>query len=263
MFKDIPRANRDKAVGAVIAALAKIFIASFAFNEAYEKIIGRRPAFDPIDIMTAAIGRFSGWERNNLFDGFGGAELLEENDMSSDDALAATVKDVAEEIPILGGLLGGGRIPISGAIPNVPAVWKNSLKKAENPEMAEKANENIMKEVLKPVYYFIPPAGGGQAKKTIEGLVGGILTTAIVYTVAFSVYYGFTAKRAVIAFVTGAVCAVIGTVGDLSASMVKRQIGFKDYGKIMPGHGGLMDRFDSVLFVLPTFYAFIALFGVQ
>ncbi len=100
-------------------------------------------------------------------------------------------------------------------------------------------------------------------KKTVEGLVGGIVTTAVVYAVAFSVYYGFTAKRAVIAFITGAVCAVIGTVGDLSASMVKRQIGFKDYGKIMPGHGGLMDRFDSVLFVLPTFYAFIALFGVQ
>ena len=68
---------------------------------------------------------------------------------------------------------------------------------------------------------------------------------------------GFEVKTAVIAFVTGAVCAVIGTVGDLSASMVKRQIGFKDYGKIMPGHGGLMDRFDSVLFVLPTFYVFL------
>ena len=100
-------------------------------------------------------------------------------------------------------------------------------------------------------------------KKTIEGLMGGILTTAIAYTVSFSCYYGFTAKRAAIAFFTGAVCAVIGTVGDLSASMVKRQIGFKDYGKIMPGHGGLMDRFDSVLFVLPTFYVFITLFGVQ
>ena len=100
-------------------------------------------------------------------------------------------------------------------------------------------------------------------KKTIEGFVGGILTTAVVYAVAFSVYYGFTPKRAVIAFVTGAVCAVVGAIGDLSASMVKRQIGFKDYGKIMPGHGGLMDRFDSVLFVLPTFYAFIALVGVQ
>ena len=100
-------------------------------------------------------------------------------------------------------------------------------------------------------------------KKTIEGLVGGILTTAIAYSVAFSLYYGFTGKRAAVAFVTGAVCAVIGTVGDLSASMVKRQIGFKDYGKIMPGHGGLMDRFDSVLFVLPTFYVFIKVFGVQ
>ena len=95
-------------------------------------------------------------------------------------------------------------------------------------------------------------------KKTIEGLVGGILTTAIVYAVAFSIYEGgFELKTAIIAFVTGAVCAVIGTVGDLSASMVKRQIGFKDYGKIMPGHGGLMDRFDSVLFVLPTFYVFL------
>ena len=41
--------------------------------------------------------------------------------------------------------------------------------------------------------------------------------------------------------------------------MVKRQIGFKDYGKIMPGHGGLMDRFDSVVFVLPTFYVFVEL----
>lgn len=100
-------------------------------------------------------------------------------------------------------------------------------------------------------------------KKTIEGLVGGILTTAIAYSVAFSLYYGFTGKRVAVAFVTGAVCAVIGTVGDLSASMVKRQIGFKDYGKIMPGHGGLMDRFDSVLFVLPTFYLFIKVFGVQ
>ena len=95
-------------------------------------------------------------------------------------------------------------------------------------------------------------------KKTIEGLVGGILTTAIVYAVAFSIYEGgFELKTAIIAFVTGAVCAVIGTVGDLSASMVKRQIGFKDYGKIMPGHGGLMARFDSVLFVLPTFYVFL------
>ncbi|MBQ9079113.1 MAG: phosphatidate cytidylyltransferase [Ruminococcus sp.] len=100
-------------------------------------------------------------------------------------------------------------------------------------------------------------------KKTIEGFIGGITTTGIVYAAAFSVYSGqFEIGNALLTFALGAVCAVIGTIGDLSASMVKRQIGFKDYGKIMPGHGGLMDRFDSVLFVLPTFYAFTTLVNI-
>ncbi len=96
-------------------------------------------------------------------------------------------------------------------------------------------------------------------KKTIEGFVGGITFTGIAYAVAFSIRGGFSAFTMTAAFCLGAVCAVIGTIGDLSASMVKRQIGFKDYGRIMPGHGGLMDRFDSVLFVLPTFYIMTAL----
>ena len=92
-------------------------------------------------------------------------------------------------------------------------------------------------------------------KKTIEGFVGGIVVTGIVFTAAFTIYFGkVQIVPMLLEFIMGAVCAVIGTVGDLSASMVKRQIGFKDYGKIMPGHGGMMDRFDSVLFVLPTFY---------
>lgn len=95
-------------------------------------------------------------------------------------------------------------------------------------------------------------------KKTIEGFIGGIVTTGIVFAAAFAVYSGkFSVSSAAALFIVGAVCAIVGTIGDLSASMIKRQIGFKDYGKIMPGHGGLMDRFDSVLFVLPTFYAFL------
>ena len=91
-------------------------------------------------------------------------------------------------------------------------------------------------------------------KKTIEGFVGGILTTGIAFGLIVFFAFNKDILMSVIMAVIGMICAVVGTVGDLSASMVKRQIGFKDYGKIMPGHGGLMDRFDSVLFVLPTFY---------
>lgn len=105
-------------------------------------------------------------------------------------------------------------------------------------------------------------------KKTIEGFVGGIVTTGIVYAAAFAIYNRNTDMADlnfggfVLIFFIGAACAVIGTIGDLSASMVKRQIGFKDYGKIMPGHGGLMDRFDSVLFVLPSFYVLVVMTGI-
>lgn len=107
-------------------------------------------------------------------------------------------------------------------------------------------------------------------KKTIEGFVGGIISTAVVFVASFFVYnnfitenpLGLTIIQYILVALAGMVCAVIGTVGDLSASMVKRQIGFKDYGKIMPGHGGFMDRFDSVLFVLPAFYVFILMTGL-
>lgn len=105
-------------------------------------------------------------------------------------------------------------------------------------------------------------------KKTIEGFVGGILFTAVFFVIALFVYNKFIAETPceinyILFGITGAICAVVGTLGDLSASMVKRQIGFKDYGKIMPGHGGFMDRFDSVLFVVPTFYMFATIFSTH
>ena len=53
------------------------------------------------------------------------------------------------------------------------------------------------------------------------------------------------------ALVLGGVGAVLGEIGDLSFSIIKRQTGIKDYGHIFPGHGGVLDRFDSVLFVAP------------
>ena len=49
----------------------------------------------------------------------------------------------------------------------------------------------------------------------------------------------------------GAIASVLGILGDLFASSVKRQVGIKDYGTIFPGHGGILDRFDSVMFIAP------------
>lgn len=100
-------------------------------------------------------------------------------------------------------------------------------------------------------------------KKTVEGAVGGVLGT-MVFGVAATVVYSIAADRteaftrsnigvsmyAVIAAL-GVVAAVLGIYGDLFASVVKRQCGIKDYGTIFPGHGGILDRFDSVMFIAP------------
>lgn len=95
-------------------------------------------------------------------------------------------------------------------------------------------------------------------KKTIEGAIGGVITVGVVFAV-YGFFYQLIQKangnifevNYLYLIVLGIICGVLGIVGDLSASLLKRQNNIKDFGKIMPGHGGLMDRFDSVLFVAP------------
>ena len=66
--------------------------------------------------------------------------------------------------------------------------------------------------------------------------------------------YGGIQLNTVNIIVDVVIASVVGEIGDLSASLVKRELNIKDYGKIMPGHGGVLDRFDSILFVAPTVY---------
>jgi len=112
-------------------------------------------------------------------------------------------------------------------------------------------------------------------KKTVEGFIGGLISNAVVFALIFVVYayfYKVNLKMPVgsvtelvsipKAALLGLVCAPISVVGDLVFSVIKREKGIKDYGKIMPGHGGLTDRFDSVLFVVPAFSICITLFPV-
>lgn len=100
-------------------------------------------------------------------------------------------------------------------------------------------------------------------KKSIEGSIGGILGSAIV-----GFLFGFflldkalgSTRFGIALFVIGAVGSVISQVGDLAASAIKRNHNIKDYGRLIPGHGGIMDRFDSVIFTAPMVYFLIILF---
>lgn len=94
-------------------------------------------------------------------------------------------------------------------------------------------------------------------KKSIEGAIGGILGSALV-----GALYGFFVVESVVKeqqitwifVLISALGAVISQVGDLAASAIKRNQNIKDYGKLIPGHGGVMDRFDSVIFTAPMIY---------
>lgn len=101
-------------------------------------------------------------------------------------------------------------------------------------------------------------------KKTIEGSIGGILFTMIAYFVySYILANNFNVNvNYFTLFILGFLTSVISQIGDLSASLIKRYYDVKDYGKLLPGHGGIMDRFDSVLFVAPLIYCFTTLFTV-
>ncbi len=94
-------------------------------------------------------------------------------------------------------------------------------------------------------------------KKSIEGAIGGIAGSAIVGGLFgyFVIAKDFPDKNITLIFVIiSAVGAVISQIGDLAASGIKRNQNIKDYGKLIPGHGGVMDRFDSVIFTAPMIY---------
>lgn len=93
-------------------------------------------------------------------------------------------------------------------------------------------------------------------KKTIEGAVGGVLGSVILCGV-FG--YFFAADIWLHCLVIGLLGGVISQFGDLTASIFKRKMGIKDYGNLIPGHGGILDRFDSVLFTGPLVWYYIVI----
>ena len=96
-------------------------------------------------------------------------------------------------------------------------------------------------------------------KKTVEGAVCGVITGFALNLIAMLLYNHFadsplTQTQAIVLMCVEPLIGVMSMMGDLSASVLKRNFGVKDFGKIFPGHGGVMDRFDSSLFTLPLTY---------
>lgn len=105
--------------------------------------------------------------------------------------------------------------------------------------------------------------------KTVEGAIGGVCFAVLFFLLFCWGYQSILAGQGTeveVSYLTaaliGAVSSMVGICGDLTASVIKRQTGIKDFGTIMPGHGGIMDRFDSFLFAAPALYLLVQLFPI-
>ena len=99
-------------------------------------------------------------------------------------------------------------------------------------------------------------------KKSVEGCVAGVfgaIFAALVYTFAINYFMGLSISYLTIAVIS-AVLSVIGQVGDFAASVIKRHFEIKDYSNMFPGHGGMLDRIDSVMYIAPYAYLLLMLF---
>jgi CDP-diglyceride synthetase len=102
-----------------------------------------------------------------------------------------------------------------------------------------------------------PLAPSISPNKTWEGFLGGAVAAVLVAVVVVHFIHPWTISKAL---VLGVVVAVVAPIGDLSQSMIKRHLGVKDMGRLMPGHGGILDRVDGLLFVLPATYFVVKAF---
>jgi phosphatidate cytidylyltransferase len=99
-------------------------------------------------------------------------------------------------------------------------------------------------------------------KKSVEGAIGGVAGTMVltfIYGTVFAGQMQLDGRKTVILALISGVGALLSMVGDLSASAIKRNYDIKDYGRLIPGHGGILDRFDSMLFTAPVIY-FLAVY---
>ena len=181
LFGDIPHNLRGQGkskaqiAAGTAAALLQVFVMSHLFNDAREKLTGSRGAFDPIEMVNDFVGRLTGYALPNTFDLLGEmmGDGIDEDDFRAEksetawDNVKKTAQDIASNVPFasgpLGAVFGAGnsRLPIQSVIPNIDNIMTAQGEDARSMAM--------IKELSKPVYGFLLPFGGLQAKKTVEG----------------------------------------------------------------------------------------------
>ena len=146
MFEDTPQDVKSKA--RLVKGYATAFVGAYVYNALYSSLVGRDAAFDPISIF------------EDLFRDLG--LFGDDDEEEPEDIVFNLVDNVLDELPYVSGFTGGGRIPLSSAIP-----YDGDVKSL----VTDIANDEVStKELLKPLYYLALPVGGGQIKKTVEGL---------------------------------------------------------------------------------------------
>ena len=172
VFKDLPRAYKEKGLAALAAALLKYFIGAFLLNEVYEYVVGRRPALDPLGILNDTVGDITGYELPNLVELGVGAITGDMPSFEVEKAgIGAAGKNLTEnllgELPFSSGLallgadIDGGRIPAASAIPDLTALWDAATTEGWS---GEKRWKEVQDELYK-LAYILPPFGGNQAQK--------------------------------------------------------------------------------------------------
>ena len=177
LFRDIPREMKDKGIAALAMALLKFMVGAWLYNEAYEFLIGRRPALDILNILNETAGDVTGWEIPNLIDIGKAAAKGEKISFESEretfgGTMANLGENVFEQIPFasllnLAGMdIDAGRVAVSSAVPNFGKI-ADAFEKGVS---GKKRLQTLAKELGKPAAYILPPFGGGQIKKIVEGI---------------------------------------------------------------------------------------------
>ena len=177
MIKDIP--HEEKTIYRKMRSYMGIVIGAYMFNDLYEKITGRRSAFDPLGMADEAFGDATGEGMRNTWDILGdaikgdGVQLTEQREKKAPSAVIQGVTDeLADNTPFVGGLFfDGGRIPLKSAVPHLIKGGMHFADAMRGEERWGKAWQEINKEAISPIAtYTMLPIAGGQVNKTIKGL---------------------------------------------------------------------------------------------